>query len=345
MLKHKETELLDGLNPSLRGCSARAVAEGAAGLAWCSADFRRIACREFEDDRPEAPPAEGVRILGAEEAQAAGRRRPRPRQARGAAAAGAGVRHRPDDVQPGGPVPLPGRPTRPATTPGRRPDPRRRHPVGEPGEPSGAMPLPHWTEPATGEVPMIADEPGDEEVWAAASSEPRFRSDAGDWASPTSPSATTAPRRDHRHGCARRRARDRRRRGFAAQVAARRAAPARAAVRSPRAARRGAAAARPGRSTRPSRTRPTRRTSTATPRVTPSARRPHRRASSPVACSPRSRCSRSSSAAPAPGARDRHRRRRRVRAVRGLPPGRVPARDPPRAARLPLHRGHRLQPR
>jgi phosphatidate cytidylyltransferase len=42
------------------------------------------------------------------------------------------------------------------------------------------MPLPHWTEPATGEVPMIADDPGDEEVWAA-SNQPRFRSDAGDW--------------------------------------------------------------------------------------------------------------------------------------------------------------------
>jgi phosphatidate cytidylyltransferase len=28
---------------------------------------------------------------------------------------------------------------------------------------------------------MIADEPGDEEVWAAAGNEPRFRSDAGDW--------------------------------------------------------------------------------------------------------------------------------------------------------------------
>jgi phosphatidate cytidylyltransferase len=43
------------------------------------------------------------------------------------------------------------------------------------------MPLPHWTEPPTGEVPMIADEPGDEEVWAAAGSQPRFRSDAGEW--------------------------------------------------------------------------------------------------------------------------------------------------------------------
>ena len=43
------------------------------------------------------------------------------------------------------------------------------------------MPLPHWTEPPTGEVPMIADEPGDEEVWAAAGNQPRFRSDAGDW--------------------------------------------------------------------------------------------------------------------------------------------------------------------
>jgi phosphatidate cytidylyltransferase len=28
---------------------------------------------------------------------------------------------------------------------------------------------------------MIADEPGDEEVWAAAGNQPRFRSDAGDW--------------------------------------------------------------------------------------------------------------------------------------------------------------------
>jgi phosphatidate cytidylyltransferase len=28
---------------------------------------------------------------------------------------------------------------------------------------------------------MIADEPGDEEVWSAAGNEPRFRSDAGDW--------------------------------------------------------------------------------------------------------------------------------------------------------------------
>jgi phosphatidate cytidylyltransferase len=43
------------------------------------------------------------------------------------------------------------------------------------------MPLPHWTEPPTGEVPMIADEPGDEEVWAAAADQPRFRSEAGDW--------------------------------------------------------------------------------------------------------------------------------------------------------------------
>ena len=28
---------------------------------------------------------------------------------------------------------------------------------------------------------MIADEPGDEEVWAVAGSQPRFRSDAGEW--------------------------------------------------------------------------------------------------------------------------------------------------------------------
>ena len=63
---------------------------------------------DFDDDRPESPPAEGVRILGAEEAQAAvegvperpraeePKRRRRPRAARGRAARG--------------PVPVAGRP-------------------------------------------------------------------------------------------------------------------------------------------------------------------------------------------------------------------------------------------
>ena len=64
---------------------------------------------EFDDDLSEAPPAEGVRILGAEEAQAAveggpDRARPEepPRRRRRSAP--------PDDVQPAARFPLPGRP-------------------------------------------------------------------------------------------------------------------------------------------------------------------------------------------------------------------------------------------
>jgi phosphatidate cytidylyltransferase len=59
-------------------------------------------------------------------------------------------------------------------------------------EGSGPVPLPHWTEPPTGEVPIILpesetiDDPGaddDLDSWSAASSSaPRFRSGAGDWA-------------------------------------------------------------------------------------------------------------------------------------------------------------------
>ena len=59
-------------------------------------------------------------------------------------------------------------------------------------EGSGPAPLPHWTEPPTGEVPIILpesdtiDDPdADEDLdsWSAASSgAPRFRSGAGDWA-------------------------------------------------------------------------------------------------------------------------------------------------------------------
>ena len=85
---------------------------------------------EFDDDRPEAPPAEGVRILGAEEAQAAvdggpDRARPEepPRRRRRSAP--------PDDVQPAARFPLPADrlpgddpgpagPTYPATAPSAR---------------------------------------------------------------------------------------------------------------------------------------------------------------------------------------------------------------------------------
>jgi len=45
---------------------------------------------------------------------------------------------------------------------------------------TGSMPLPHWTEPPTGEM-RISDDPAED--WAAVTgSTPRFRTDAGDWA-------------------------------------------------------------------------------------------------------------------------------------------------------------------
>jgi phosphatidate cytidylyltransferase len=195
---------------------------------------------DFDDDPSEAAPAEGVRILGAEEAQAAveggpDRARPEepPRRRRRAAP--------PDDVQPAARFPLPA-----DRLPGDDPGPPvRATPPPPVGDPSGPMPLQHWTEPPTGEVPMIADEPGDEEVWAAAN-QPRFRSDAGDW----SDSPDFAPSDEGLHD-------ETTAMGalvdvpdvdddeeFAAQVAARRQAPARRNRTKPSRARtRGAAAA------------------------------------------------------------------------------------------------------
>jgi phosphatidate cytidylyltransferase len=192
---------------------------------------------EFDDDRSEAPPAEGVRILGAEEAQAATEGGPdhtpneEPRRRRRSAP--------PDDVQPAARFPLPA-----DRLPGEDPGPTVRPAPPPPvGEGSGPVPLPHWTEPPTGEVPMIADEPGDEEVWSASSNEPRFRSDAAQWGESDFAGDegvhddTTAmgalvdvPEVDDDEE-------------FAAQVAARRNAPARRGRSKPSRARRGAGAA------------------------------------------------------------------------------------------------------
>lgn len=52
-------------------------------------------------------------------------------------------------------------------------------------EPSTSMPLPHWTDPPTGDIPRILDDDtsDDLESWSALTgSAPRFRTDAGDWA-------------------------------------------------------------------------------------------------------------------------------------------------------------------
>jgi phosphatidate cytidylyltransferase len=113
-----------------------------------------------DEERSQATPVEGVRILGAEEAQAAlGQRRAAPSTSR--------LEDDEIDLEPE----------------------FRDHPADEP--PSGEVPpLPHWTEPPTGAVPAIFaddDEVGDEEldVWATLTgSQPRFRAEGSDWADP-----------------------------------------------------------------------------------------------------------------------------------------------------------------
>jgi phosphatidate cytidylyltransferase len=113
-----------------------------------------------DEDRSQATPVEGVRILGAEEAQAAlGQRRGAPATSR--------LEDDEIDLEPE----------------------LRDHPADEP--PSGEVPpLPHWTEPPTGAVPAIfADDEdvGNDEldVWATLTgSQPRFRAEGSDWADP-----------------------------------------------------------------------------------------------------------------------------------------------------------------
>ena len=141
-------------------------------------------------DRPEEPgtqppPLEGVRILGAEEAQVATRGDERdeaePKSTRA-----------PVDpsVQPVLSFPLP--------------DPQMaRFPEGGPtwsaasvegeGEPAegpatptateGPAGLPHWTEPPTGEVPAVGGEDADDlDTWASVTGgQPRFRAEGADW--------------------------------------------------------------------------------------------------------------------------------------------------------------------
>ena len=108
---------------------------------------------EYEPEPPRSrePTGEGVRILGSE---AGGSARP-------SFAAG-------DDEDDTWSASDEGWAPRPATS-----------------EPSGSMPLPHWTEPPTGDVPRILedDTSDDLESWSSlAGSSTRFRSDAGDWA-------------------------------------------------------------------------------------------------------------------------------------------------------------------
>ncbi|HVF13709.1 MAG TPA: hypothetical protein VM942_03870, partial [Acidimicrobiales bacterium] len=67
--------------------------------------------------------------------------------------------------------------------------PRASVPSMPAGENSGSIPLPHWTEPATGEVPVIladqppppAPPPDELGSWSNLSSGPRWRDQAADW--------------------------------------------------------------------------------------------------------------------------------------------------------------------
>jgi phosphatidate cytidylyltransferase len=132
----------------------------------------------FDDDGPQASPSEGVRILGAEEAQAAldsGTVRPATEPERDEVA--------PERTADDADVDLPPRfpdagPTWSATS-------TPETPTGELATP----PLPHWSEPATGAVPAIfaddeAEDPeADLDAWASLSgSQPRFRAEGSDWA-------------------------------------------------------------------------------------------------------------------------------------------------------------------
>ena len=144
---------------------------------------------EIEVRHTPRAPTEGVRIIGAEEAQAAietgqaaGKRpddelrfgdvppspeEPRPQVSFPLA----------EDSDPSTAVPKP--PVVPATraaTPG----------AGDPPQPPSSADLPHWTEPPTGEVPRILPEsevpvPDDDaDAWSSISS-PRWRDQPGDW--------------------------------------------------------------------------------------------------------------------------------------------------------------------
>lgn len=155
------------------------------------------------DDAPR-PSREGVRILGADEARAAMESgRAQGRRAEDEKKFG-DVPERPDPtVRPVARFPRPQEDLSGADDPGASevswsasqeglaPEVRASHPtsVADPSGGSGPVELPHWSEPATGEVPTIlpGDEPevadpADDEAWSSfAAGAPRFRGGAEDW--------------------------------------------------------------------------------------------------------------------------------------------------------------------
>jgi phosphatidate cytidylyltransferase len=142
---------------------------------------------EDEEPKPRTlrTPAEGVRIIGAEEAATA-------------LESGSAYGRRPEDAPRYGDVPEPPAGPRPAH---RFPlpdsvDPSTavtRPPVMTPApddefEPVASPEMPHWTEPATGEVPAVLASEGDDDdsnVWNGLTSRaPRWRDQEQDWEEP-----------------------------------------------------------------------------------------------------------------------------------------------------------------
>jgi phosphatidate cytidylyltransferase len=149
-----------------------------------------------DDDQPEPDaPSEGVRLLGADEvAEAAEKAEAARRLGPDEKKYGDRPEPPPADVKPAMRFPLADssdptefdRPRTAPVTPRTAEDPTGTAPVVSVSPPTGETQLPHWTEPATGEVPrvVIGDQEGedDEGKWAAfAASSPRWRDQNTDW--------------------------------------------------------------------------------------------------------------------------------------------------------------------
>ncbi|MEZ5170154.1 MAG: phosphatidate cytidylyltransferase [Acidimicrobiia bacterium] len=131
-----------------------------------------------EPRRPRRAPSEGVRILGAEEAQAA-----LEHGAEGHDAPGTGRELRAGDVEPSASFPRPSG-AGPLESQGATWSASGDQDRPEPSEP---VDLPHWTEPPTGQSPQVLPDRGpvgedDDDAWRHVSgSTPRFREQPGDW--------------------------------------------------------------------------------------------------------------------------------------------------------------------
>lgn len=131
-----------------------------------------------EDDNTAGDKTEGVRIIGAEEAaEALERGDVAPRRGEGELKYGDRPAPPPEDARPAVRFPLSAEESDAALRPRVVPTP-----------PPPAAPMPHWTDPPTGEVPKIVPEgieegAGDDlEAWSSfATSGPRWRDQAGDW--------------------------------------------------------------------------------------------------------------------------------------------------------------------